>query len=222
MIPQHIIFDCDGVLVDSEPLSMELDYLLLRENGINLSREEVMQRFVGLTFGALIEQVTHQFDMRLPDDLIETKDRRLLELFETQLQAVEGAEEALEAIALPRSVASNSPRTRVEAAFRIAGLSRHFGSRITTFEDVSRGKPAPDIYFEAAARAGVRPEECLVVEDSVAGVTAAAGAGCIVLGFTGTVHDREDHAARLSSAGATAVFGHMQQLPQLVASFSAA
>ena len=219
---KHIIFDCDGVLVDSEPLSMEVDYALLHEHGVALSRTEVIQRFVGLTFGALIEQVSRDFGIRLPDDLAATKDRRLLALYEEKLQPVAGAAEAIDAIELPRSVASNSPRARVEAAFRIAGLARHFGSRITTFEDVREGKPAPDIYLEAAARADTRPCACIVVEDSLAGVTSAVKAGCKVLGFTGTAHDRVDHGERLLKAGAEKIFARMSELPGLVAAFQAA
>jgi HAD superfamily hydrolase (TIGR01509 family) len=219
---QHIIFDCDGVLVDSEPLSMELDYLILREHGVRLSRQEVFERFVGLTFGALVERVAGEFGIALPDNISAVKDRRLLTLFESELRAVAGAAAALEAIDLPRSVASNSPRARVEAAFRIAGFTRHFGTRITTFEDVREGKPAPDIYVEASARAAVRPGQCIVVEDSIAGVTSAAAAGCRVLGFTGTAHDPEAHGRRLLQAGAAQLFSHMSELPTLVQALRAA
>jgi beta-phosphoglucomutase-like phosphatase (HAD superfamily) len=128
----------------------------------------------------------------------------------------------VEAIDLPRSCASNSPRARVAAAFRIAGLERFFGARITTFEDVRQGKPAPDVYLEAAGRAGVLPEECVVVEDSVAGVTAAARAGCKVLGFTGTTHEADTHGEMLAKAGAIKVFAHMDALPPLVQALSQA
>jgi HAD superfamily hydrolase (TIGR01509 family) len=216
MTIRHIIFDCDGVLVDSEPLSMELDWLLLKENGVNLSRQEVMQRFIGLTFGALVEQVERDFAVKLPPDLSKTKDARLLALFEEKLLPVDGARNAVAAIALPMSAASNSPKARVEAAFRIAGFARHFGSRITTFEDVKHGKPAPDIYIEAASRANTTPEACIAVEDSLAGVTSAAAAGCLVLGFTGTAHDPDAHAASLRKAGAAQIFFHMDELPALV------
>jgi HAD superfamily hydrolase (TIGR01509 family) len=216
MIPRHIIFDCDGVLVDSEPLSMEVDWELLREHGVELSREDVIRRFVGLTFGAMVEQVKAEFGIELPDDLSAIKDKRLLDVYEDRLAAVEGALQAVDAIQLPRSVASNSPRARVEAAFRISGFSDRFGKRITTFEDVRSGKPAPDIYIKAAERATAAPSACVVVEDSVAGVTSAVAAGCVVLGFTGTSLDPARHGNLLSQAGAYQTFSYMAQLPGLV------
>lgn len=221
MKPVHMIFDCDGVLVDSEPLSMELDWLLLQENGVNLTREEVFQRFVGLTFGMLMTEVEHDFGIKLPEDLSATKDRRLLKLFEQKLKPVEGAVVAVDATPLPKSVASNSPRSRVEAALRIVGLGRQFGSRITTFEDVVHGKPAPDIYFKAAARANAKPGNCVVVEDSLAGVASAVAAGCKVLGFTGTAHNPMEHAGKLARAGAAQTFEHMKNLPRIVATLQA-
>lgn len=213
---EHIVFDCDGVLVDSEPLSMEVDHALLREHGVPLSRDEVIERFVGLTFGAMIEQIKRDFDIRLPDSLSAIKDQRLIALFELKLQPVDGAAAAIDAIDLPRSVASNSPRARVEAAFRIAGFTQQFGTRITTFEDVRSGKPAPDIYYEAARRANTEAQSCIVIEDSLAGVRSAAIAGCRVLGFTGTVHNVSAHGKALSEAGASFVFNHMTELPGLV------
>jgi HAD superfamily hydrolase (TIGR01509 family) len=177
LVFRHVIFDCDGVLVDSEPLSMKLDQQLLAENGVNLSEDEVIERFVGLTFGALIARVKIEFGIELPNGISDEKDRRLLALYEHELVAAEGAKETLASIALPKSVASNSPRTRVEAAIRITGLGRWLDGFITTFEDVRAGKPAPDIYLLAAARAGFMASQCLVVEDSRAGVTAAVAAG---------------------------------------------
>ena len=114
------------------------------------------------------------------------------------------------------SVASNSPCERVETALRIAGLTRFFGNRITTFEHVARGKPEPDVFIEAARRAGYAPEHCIVIKDSVTGVTAAHRAGAHVLGFTGTHPHPEDHAAKLAAAGAARTFAEMRELPRLV------
>jgi beta-phosphoglucomutase-like phosphatase (HAD superfamily) len=105
----------------------------------------------------------------------------------------------------------------VEAALRIARLSRFFGNRITTFEHVARAKPAPDVFIEAARRAGYDPGDCIAIEDSVTGVTAAHGAGCVVLGFTGTHPHPAEQARRLAEAGAAGVFAEMRQLPGLVA-----
>ena len=213
----HLIFDCDGVLVDSEPLSMRVDVQILAENGVTISEAEAHRRFVGKTFAAMLEELRQEFGVSFPADASEQKDLRLLKLYETDLNAVDGVEAALEALGPQHfSVASNSPFERVETALRLTGLTRFFGNRITTFEHVARGKPEPDVFIEAARRAGYAPQDCIVVEDSVTGVTAASRAGCFVLGFTGTHPHPEEQGPKLSSAGAARVFRHMAELPGLV------
>ena len=118
---------------------------------------------------------------------------------------------------LPMSVASNSPRHRVEAAFRIAGLTRYFGDRIITFEDVARAKPAPDIYLESRQAGQCRAEACLAIEDSKAGVASAVAAGCTVIGFTGLAHDGAASAEALSRLGAKTVVNRHADLPAAIA-----
>ena len=213
----HIIFDCDGVLVDSEPLSMRVDVQILAENGVVMSEAEAHRRFVGRTFSAMLDEISREFGVSFPADASSQKDLRLLELYETDLRVVDGVEAALEALGPQHfSVASNSPYERVDTALRIARLTRFFGNRITTFEHVARGKPEPDVFIEAARRAGFAPKDCIVVEDSVTGVTAAHRAGCHVLGFTGTHPHPDEQAPKLLTAGAASVFSHMGQLPRLV------
>ncbi len=216
MSDHHFIFDCDGVLVDSEPLSMKVDVQILAEHGIAMSEEDAHRRFVGRTFAAMLDEMTHEFGISFPADTSNQKDLRLLKLYERELVAVDGVEAALAALGPQQfSVASNSPYERVETALRITHLTPFFGNRITTFEHVARGKPEPDVFIEAARRAGYRPKDCIVVEDSITGVTAAHRAGCFVLGFTGTNPHPEDHAAKLLEAGAGATFHHMRALPEL-------
>lgn len=213
----HLIFDCDGVLVDSEPLSMRVDVAILRENGVEMSEAEAHRRFVGRTFAAMLDDVQREFGVSFPADASAQKDLRLLKLYETDLRAVPGVESALEALGPQHfSVASNSPYERVETALRLTGLTRFFGNRITTFEHVARGKPEPDVFIEAARRAGYRPDDCIVVEDSVTGVTAAHRAGCTVLGFTGTHPHPDEQAPKLLTAGAGTVFRHMAELPRIL------
>ncbi len=214
---KHVIFDCDGVLVDSEPLSMEVDRDILAENGIAMSIEDVGRQFIGLTFEAFIDRIETDYRIKLPRGVTEDKNRRLLALYERKLKAAPGIRDTLQAMALPMSVASNSPRHRVEAAFRIAGLSQFFGGRITTFEDVARGKPAPDVYVEAARRADVPPGACLVIEDSTAGVTSAVAAGCHVIGFTGLAHDGVALGRALAQIGARKVVNRHADLPAAIA-----
>ena len=214
----HVIFDCDGVLVDSEPLSMKIDVEILAENGVVMSEADAHQRFVGKTFAAMLDEIRRDFGVSFPADASEQKDLRLLQLYERELKVVEGIVPALEAL-MPQhfSVASNSPFDRVEAALRITHLTRFFGNRITTFEHVARGKPEPDVFIEAARRAGYAPGDCIVIEDSVTGVTAAHRAGCRVLGFTGTHPHPVEQAGKLLAAGAATTFRAMRDLPGLVA-----
>lgn len=213
----HLIFDCDGVLVDSEPLSMRVDVQILAENGVTISEAEAHRRFVGKTFAAMLDELRQEFGVSFPADASAQKDLRLLKLYETDLNAVDGVEAALEALGPQHfSVASNSPFERVETALRLTGLTRFFGNRITTFEHVARGKPEPDVFIEAARRVGYAPADCIVVEDSVTGVTAAHRAGCHVLGFTGTHPHPNEQARKLASAGAATVFRHMAELPRIV------
>lgn len=217
MRPVHLIFDCDGVLVDSEPLSMQIDVEILAESGVIISEAEAHARFVGKTFAAMIDEMAREHGVSFPADASAQKDLRLLALYERELKAVDGVHEALAALGPQHfSVASNSPAERVETALRITHLTPFFGNRITTFEHVARGKPEPDVFLEAARRAAYAPSDCIVVEDSVTGVTAAHRAQCRVLGFTGTHPHPAEQAAKLLAAGASMVFARMGELPGLV------
>ena len=213
----HLIFDCDGVLVDSEPLSVRIDVQILSENGVNKSEDEAHARFVGKTFAAMIDEIAREFGVVFPNDLSAQKDQRLLDLYSRELKIVPGVAEALRGIGHQHySVASNSPAERVATALRLTGLSDFIGKRITTFEHVARPKPAPDVFTEAARRAGYKPQMCIVIEDSVTGVTAAHAAGCNVLGFAGTHPQPAGQSMKLLAAGAHCVFSRMEALPNLV------
>jgi HAD superfamily hydrolase (TIGR01509 family) len=201
----HIIFDCDGVLIDSEKLSMDVDIALLAENGIDLAEAEIHHRFVGTTFEAMIAVLEREYKRPLPPDLAARKDGMMLDLYRRDLKPVPGVIPMLQKLALPRSIGTNGPRHRAMEALRITGLEPFFGDRLTTYEDVQYGKPAPDIYLLAAQRAGFKPAQCLVVEDSVTGVTSALAAGCKVVGFTGVAHDPVAKAMELKSLGVSLV-----------------
>ncbi|MFT3674080.1 HAD family hydrolase [Aestuariivirga sp.] len=219
MTIRHIIFDCDGVLIDSEEISMEIDRRLLAENGVHISEGEMHQRFVGKTFAAMVSEVEAQTGQPLPTDLEARKDVLMLEVYRKELKPIAGVREALAAITLPKSIGTNGPRARAMEALSIVGIKQHFGERMTTFEDVKNGKPAPDIYLLAAERAGFAPGQCAVVEDSVTGVAAAVAAGCVTFGFTGSQVHRSEHALKLVELGATAVFDDMAQLTGLITKF---
>lgn len=198
---------------------MRVDVAILAENGIIMSEDEAHARFVGKTFAAMIAEMSREYGVTFPISASADKDRRLLELYERELKPVEGITAALDLIGGQYSVASNSPAERVATSLRIARLTPWFGDRITTFEHVRHGKPEPDVFIEAARRAGYSPSRCFVIEDSVTGVTAAHRAGCIVLGFTGTHGEPHEHEARLRQAGAARTFSRMRDLPGLVLPF---
>jgi HAD superfamily hydrolase (TIGR01509 family) len=214
VILKHVIFDCDGVLVDSEPLSMHADVMLLKRFGIEMSEAEAHTRFVGTTFQAMLDMMTIQFGTVFPEGLHEVKNQKVEELYHSDLKIVDGVSKvlpALKARGLSISIGSNSPKKRVKLAVDLTGIAHHF-DRIVSFEDVVHGKPAPDIFLQAAKLAGVSIDECVVVEDSVTGTTAAAAAGIRTIGFTGTHAHPEHHAKDLRAAGATVVIAHMEDL----------
>lgn len=219
MTIKHIIFDCDGVLIDSEEISMAVDRRLLAENGVHLSEGEMHQRFVGKTFAAMISEIEAQTGRKMPAGLEARKDVIMLEAYARELKPIAGVPQMLDAIALPKSIGTNGPRARALQALRIVGIDQHFGERMTTFEDVVHGKPAPDIYLLAAKRAGFAPHDCAVVEDSVTGVAAAVAAGCVTFGFTGSQVHRSEHALKLVELGAHVVFDDMAKLPGLLAKY---
>jgi HAD superfamily hydrolase (TIGR01509 family) len=209
---QHIIFDCDGVLIDSEAISMDIDVALLAESGVAISVEDAHRRFVGTTFEAMISEIEAEHGIALPADLSARKDARMMEAYRRSLQPVPGVAAALAKIKLPKSVGTNGPRARAIAALKLTGLWGHFDG-MTTFEDVKDGKPAPDIYLLAAARASKAPADCVVVEDSETGVRAGVAAGCTVYGFVGTAHDKAAQGRRLMTLGAQRIITAMDELP---------
>jgi HAD superfamily hydrolase (TIGR01509 family) len=218
---QHVIFDCDGVLIDSEKISMDVDLALLAENGVHLTKADMHSRFVGTTFEGMIADIEVEFGKRLPGDLSARKDELMLELYRRELKAVPGVLPLLQQLALPKSIGTNGPRHRALEALRMTGLEPFFGDRLTTFEDVKHGKPAPDIYQLAAFRAGFAPGKCLVVEDSVTGVTAALAAGCHVIGFTGVAHDPLAKRRELKELGISQVVNTMEELLPVISAFNA-
>jgi HAD superfamily hydrolase (TIGR01509 family) len=215
---KHIIFDCDGVLIDSEEISMAIDQSLLAGCGVHLSEAEMHRRFVGKTFQAMIDEVEGERGISLPADLEARKDDLMVAVYKRDLKPIAGVADALGAIDLPKSIGTNGPRARALLALEVTGLKPHFGERLTTFEDVERGKPFPDVYLLAAQRAGFAASDCIVVEDSLTGVKAAVAAGCYTLGFTGAHLHRAEHALQLAELGAARVFHHMEDLPKIIRS----
>ncbi|SER75375.1 haloacid dehalogenase superfamily, subfamily IA, variant 3 with third motif having DD or ED [Tranquillimonas rosea] len=208
-----IIFDCDGVLVDSEILSCGIDAGLMREAGHPITTEELIAGYIGRPKREIWAAIAEERGVSWPDGLIERAEAMLSERIATDLAPVEGVHAALEALDVPRAVASSSRLDKLHQSLRQCGLLGHFSPHVYSAEQVARGKPAPDVFLFAATRAAADARSCLVIEDSVAGVTAARAAGMTAIGFTGGRHSFPGHAEGLRAAGAVAVVTSMRDLP---------
>ncbi len=210
-----LIFDCDGVLVDSEALSCQIDAELLTECGVPYTTEDIARDFIGVSLKDQIARIESQHGIRLPADFTERLNRTLFARFETDLKPIEGVREAILSLPYRRCVASSSLPERIALSLRITGLSDLF-EHIFSASEVPRGKPAPDLFLHAATRMGVSPEQCVVIEDSTAGVQAAIAAGMRVIGFAGGSHCSPEHADKLRRAGVRVVIERMLELPGAV------
>ncbi|MEU5077395.1 HAD family hydrolase [Streptomyces asoensis] len=208
-----VIFDNDGVLVDSEPISNRLLAAYLTELGHPTSYEDSIRDYMGSAMHRIHDLVQERTGQRLPADFDDTFHRRVFAAFEAELEPVEGAVDVLAKLAadgVPYCVASSGSHERIRVGHHKTGLDRFFDdARIFSSQDVGKGKPAPDLFLHAARRMGVAPERCAVVEDSPLGVRAAVAAGMDVYGFTAmTPGDR--------LVGATRLFSELADLPDLL------
>ena len=215
--PELIIFDCDGVLIDSEAIACRADSACLAEIGIALPADEIMERYLGISATAMCADIEQRFRRTLPADFAETLRLRVAAAFESGLIPIAGVEAVLAALPQRHCVASSSAPERLRHSLSLAGLLRCFEPHVFSATEVARGKPAPDLFLFAAASMQVAPVGCVVIEDSVPGVQAAVAAGMRAIGFTGGSHCRPGHAERLRAAGAVAVTAAMGALPALVA-----
>ncbi|MFF2197789.1 HAD family hydrolase [Streptomyces sp. NPDC058157] len=210
-----VIFDCDGVLVDSERIAARVQIALGAELGWPLTEEEVVDRFIGRSHAAIREQIAE----RLGQDVAAVWSERFEELHREAVDAglapvdgLPGALDALDLLALPTCVASSGSHDKMRHTLGRTGLHARFAGRIYSASEVSRGKPAPDLFLHAARSMGVDPAACVVVEDSRPGVDAARAAGMRSLGYAGGLTP----AARLEGPDTT-VFHDMRRLPELIA-----
>jgi HAD superfamily hydrolase (TIGR01509 family) len=210
--PDLVIFDCDGVLVDSERLTHAVLRELLAEHGVALTLDETFEHFMGVSIERCHELIAELIGAPPPAGFLSEFDRRSFEAFETHLEPVAGVGALLEALPVPYCVASNGPHEKMRKTLGHTGLLPHFQGRLFSARDVRRPKPAPDLFLHAAATLGAAPEACIVVEDSAAGIQAAKAAGMVALGFTWRGQDE-----KLLRAGADAVFRHMSEAPALLA-----
>src|SRR5579864_523079 len=211
-----VIFDCDGVLIDSELLSVQADLECLAEDGIDLSTDEIIERYTGVSWADMVADLEQRHGA-LSADLPERHQRRLRALFEAELQAIPGVIEAIDSLSCRSCIASSGRPERLRHALSLVGLYDRFHPPVFSATEVAHGKPAPNLFLYASARMGVPPQRCIVIEDSLPGVAAAVAAGMIAVGFTGGSHCRPGHAARLSEAGAALVIDRMRELPAVLA-----
>lgn len=207
-----VIFDCDGVLVDSERLAVRVESRLLGRLGWAISEDEVLDRFVGRSDAYMLGEIERALGRPVPEwqGLYE---EHLHRAFRDELAAVEGVEAALDELAIPTCVASSGTHEKMALTLGLTGLHDRFAGRIYSATEVDHGKPAPDLFLLAAERCGVAPDRCVVVEDSRSGVEAARAAGMRSLGYAGGLTPQ----TWLEGPGTT-VFTDMAALPGLIRS----
>ena len=212
-----IIFDCDGVLVDSEIVSFEAEAEMFAEIGIGLTAHDLLTRFLGTSSASMFAIIERENGIKLPPDFAEQAARRTLAAFDRELQPIPGIAELLANLPDRKCVASSSEPPRIRHSLSLAGILHHFEPHIFSATQVKRGKPAPDLFLLAAESMGAVPARCLVIEDSEAGVTAARAAGMAVIGFTGGSHCLDGHAEKLRQSGAGEVFTSCPELATYLA-----
>ena len=215
-----ILFDCDGVLVDSEVIACGVFADKVAARVPTLDRRDFASGIFGFSDEQILARVEADQGVRFPAGFLDDVKAAIEAALVSDLQPIAGVAAALDAIAQPKAVVSNSPRARVERSLDRAGVRHHFGDAVYCGDMVERQKPFPDLYLMAAGRHGCDPADCLVVEDSVTGVSAGVAAGMTVLGFLGGSHIVDGHGARLLAAGASAVVDRMERLPDLIATRS--
>ncbi|MFM2030552.1 MAG: hypothetical protein RI927_172 [Actinomycetota bacterium] len=190
-----VIFDCDGVLVDSEKIGVHIDRKVLAEVGINFTVEEVVANFMGKSDKYFIETVESMIGKPVPNNWLEEISRRYQEAFENELTPVPGIVAALDELELPHCVASSGSHEKMRFTLGKTGLLERFENKLFSSTQVERGKPHPDLFLFAAKQMGWEPERCLVVEDSHAGVEAGLAAGMKVAAYAGGFlkHDDRSH-----------------------------
>jgi len=207
---QLVIFDCDGVLVDSEPVSNRIFADALQEIGLPMDYEQVCREFIGLSMASCVHIIEERLERPVPAGFVDRLQARTFAAFERELHPVAGVAAALDRIDVPVCVASSGEHEKMRLTLGLTGLLQRFEGRLFSATEVERGKPFPDLFLHVARRMRAEPAYCAVIEDSVHGVHAACAAEMAAFGYA-----TPERAQALSDAGAR-VFGDMQELPALL------
>lgn len=206
-----VIFDCDGVLVDSERITNRVFCGMLNDLGIAVTEADMFEYFVGYSMDQCVEIITGFLGAPPPETFVSELRHRSAAALESEVEAIEGVKDALDAICLPCCVASSGEHAKIRLTLGKTGLLDRFEGKIFSVSDVRHAKPSPDVFLHAAATMGYCPDACVVVEDTPTGVSAGVNAGMYVLGFAATTPPH-----RLRQAGANEIFLSMDELPGLI------
>lgn len=211
-----VLFDFDGVVVDSEIISLRMLVAELAQHGVSVDIPYVSRHFLGRSYPVVLAQIRKEFGILLPDGFEADYRARLLAAFEAEgLRVMPHLREVLGALRVPYGLATSSSPARVASSLAMTGLTEAFAGRITTASEVARGKPAPDLPLHAAGKFGIAPERCLLIEDSLAGIAAGLAAGMQVWQFTGGSHMAEGAVAADPDALPHRQFASFAELPHL-------
>lgn len=212
-----VIFDCDGVLVDSEPLAMQVLLQTLADQGLTLKDEEAARLFLGRSMQSISAVLAENYNLNIDAEMLENIRSGLYRLFKERLRPISGVGDAIDRLNSKVCVASSSQPERIDLSLSLTNLRDRLHPHVFSATMVKNGKPAPDLFLLAAQRMGVAPEKCLVVEDSPAGILAAQNAGMRVFAFTGGGHALgAAHRARVAASAPNLVFDNMHDLNDLI------
>jgi HAD superfamily hydrolase (TIGR01509 family) len=211
-----VIFDCDGVLIDSEIIACRVDAEELTALGIPMTTEEVVQRFTGISQKDMRATIERDAGWPLPPNYEAHVAQRARDLMSKELRAIPGVRRLLERLGIPFCVASSSTHEKLRFTLTLTGLYDPFAPNIFSSSEVARGKPAPDLFLNAANRMNAAPARCVVIEDSAAGVEATVAAGMHPIGFVGGAHCDARLADRLQSMGAKLILQNLEDLPRAI------
>ncbi|MEL6950497.1 MAG: HAD family hydrolase [Pseudomonadota bacterium] len=207
-----VIFDCDGVLVDSEMITNRVFCEMLNELGVEVTLEDMFERFVGHSMATCIEIITELRGCPPPDGFVKRLRHKAGAALQAEVEAVPGVSDVVDSLNIPYCVASSGEPAKIRLTLGKTGLLGRFEQKIFSVVDVARPKPEPDIFLHAASEMGVAPSACAVIEDTPTGVSAGVAAGMYVYGFAAHTPSR-----RLLDAGAHEVFSKMSALPASLA-----